>query len=367
MSEPAASARPGTADRQGGRVTRGRERPSIFGLLNILLRYRLLIIGVPVIVAAYVVAGRVMGGSTYIATSRFVAEGGGTDASRFSGLASQLGVNLPKANGESLEFYAQLVTSQDLLRDVVLTTYPDSAGSSGAGAGHTLLDIYGIPAGDNDERILRGVAQLRRTITVTPDDKANVITVVASAKRPGLAVAINRRILELINTFNLRKRQSKAAAERTFVEGRVAAAQGELAASETALKSFLETNRQFKGSPELTVEEARLQRRVELRQQVFTTLSQAYEQARIEEVRNTPVVTVLDRPEGSARRNNRLLIKLLLALAPALVLALSLAVAHDYMVRERNEDPEGYARFRTLRRGLLRRSPSGSDKFDGSA
>ena len=52
----------------------------------------------------------------------------------------------------------------------------------------------------------------------------------------------------------------------------------------------------------LTLDYARLQRRVELGQQVYSTLALSYEQARIDEVRNTPLLILIDRPEGSARR-----------------------------------------------------------------
>jgi uncharacterized protein involved in exopolysaccharide biosynthesis len=329
---------------------------SAIAILNTLLRYRLLLVGIPLVVGLYVVATRLIRGSTYIATSRFVPEAGSSDASRLLGLASQFGVAIPRTgSGESLDFYAELVKSQDLLRDVVTTRFREAATAPHDTVGPTLIEIYGVAGKDLDEQVRQAVALLRLNLTVMVDDKANVVTVTTSANSPTLAVAINRRILDLINSFNLRKRQSKAAAERGFVEGRLAAAQKELNSAESALENFLEANRQFRGSPELTVQQARLQRAVDLRQQLYTSLAQAYEQARIEEVRNTPVVTVVDRPEGSARRNNRLLIRLLLALAPAVILALSLALAHDYLQRQEREDPEEYERFRQLRRGLLPR------------
>ena len=78
-------------------------------------------------------------------------------------------------------------------------------------------------------------------------------------------------------------------------------AQDELRDAEAGLESFLQRNRRYQDSPQLVVEFGRLQRRVELRQQVANSLSQAFEQSRIEEVRNTPVVTIVERPEGAAK------------------------------------------------------------------
>jgi len=56
------------------------------------------------------------------------------------------------------------------------------------------------------------------------------------------------------------------------------------------------TNRQFGGSPQLTFDRERIQRVVTTRQQVYASLSQAYEDARIREVRDTPVITMVEPP-----------------------------------------------------------------------
>lgn len=59
---------------------------------------------------------------------------------------------------------------------------------------------------------------------------------------------------------------------------------------------FLSTNRQIGTSSELSFERERFQRDLTLRQQVFTSLTQAYEDVRIREVRDTPVITVFEPP-----------------------------------------------------------------------
>src|SRR5262249_435769 len=55
-------------------------------------------------------------------------------------------------------------------------------------------------------------------------------------------------------------------------------------------------------------------REVSMRQAVYTTLVQSYEAARIDEVRNTPVITVMEPPDVPAKADPRLaLLKSLLA------------------------------------------------------
>src|SRR5690606_31231281 len=104
---------------------------------------------------------------------------------------------------------------------------------------------------------------------------------------PELSELLNRELLNLVGEYNMQRRQSNAAAERSFVEARLEESRHELVGAESDLKSFMEQNRRFDEAPQLRLEAARLQRRVDLRQQVYASLAQAYEQARIEEVRNT--------------------------------------------------------------------------------
>ena len=87
-------------------------------------------------------------------------------------------------------------------------------------------------------------------------------------------------------------------AEREFAGRRAAAALDSLHRAESALAEFRATNIDFSRSPRLATREVELQRRVTLAQQIYTTVAQRYEIANLESVRNTPVITVLDAPEG---------------------------------------------------------------------
>jgi len=90
----------------------------------------------------------------------------------------------------------------------------------------------------------------------------------------------------------------------------------ELTNLENQLKSFQERNRVINKSPELQMEHTRLLREVEAKQQVYITLQQQLELARIEEVKQTPIIHILDRavPPSRKSRPNRALIVVLSAL-----------------------------------------------------
>src|SRR3712207_7894583 len=57
----------------------------------------------------------------------------------------------------------------------------------------------------------------------------------------------------------------------------------------TTLFRSYQRNRDYRNSPELTFQQERLSREVSRVQQLYGRLSEAYEQAKIEEVRDTPV------------------------------------------------------------------------------
>jgi hypothetical protein len=71
-------------------------------------------------------------------------------------------------------------------------------------------------------------------------------------------------------------------------------------------------------------------------------------------VRNTPVIAVLDPPEGSARRPSSLLANLVWGAAAGAMLVLLLAFAREYATRERTANPDDYEEFAARRRTLLR-------------
>src|SRR5207245_7026005 len=97
-----------------------------------------------------------------------------------------------------------------------------------------------------------------------------------------------------LKEVNPHKRQSQARERRRFSEGRVVAADSELRRAEEAVKTFYERNRGWQEAAELVFEEARLRRQVTLGQDLYMSLKREAETARIEEVNDTPVITVID-------------------------------------------------------------------------
>jgi uncharacterized protein involved in exopolysaccharide biosynthesis len=138
----------------------------------------------------------------------------------------------------------------------------------------------------------------RGALVVSVDRPTGIVRFTVRTKNRQLSALVARRLLDLVNDFNLKRRQTQAGAEREFDARRAAAALDSLREAEAALADFRTGNIDFSRSPRLATREAELQRRVSLAQATYGTIAQRYELANIEAVRNTPVITVLDAPEG---------------------------------------------------------------------
>jgi uncharacterized protein involved in exopolysaccharide biosynthesis len=325
------------------------ERGSVLNLVNFLLRHPRLVFGLPLLVAIATVLISLVITPSFTAESKFgTQKGTGAGQNRFAGIAAQFGIDLgaSSGSGEPLEFYVELLTSQQLLRKAAATTYEFREPESNRTIKGNLVQLYGIKGSSPDAQLRAASLKLKRNISVFPNPRSGLVTLRTGAPWGGLAVALNERLLELVNEFNLQQRQEQASQERQFVDSRVEVAQRELAAAENALKEFNQSNRVIGGSPQLQYEQARLQRGVDLRQQVYVSLAQAYEQARIEEMRNTSVITTVEPPIGTATRRGGVITNGVLALFAGLVVGILLAVLIEYYRHEAEQDPRAAAELR---------------------
>jgi len=276
---------------------------SLWEVLAVLVRRRAVIVLTTVSVTVLVVAVTLLGPLMYTTSAAFRPQGTEASVSQLSALASQFGVNVGAGGTEeaSPAFYAELLTSREILSRVGSRTFRV------AGVGEVLLaDLLEI---EEDTEELRHEAVIEwlseDAVSVSTSRETGTVTVSVTTEWPDLSQAIATMLLDEIELFNMDTRQSQAAAERTFIGARVDSARAELHAAETDLQLFLESNRQWQNAPLLALQHDGLQREVALYQSVLTTLVQSYEQARIAEVRDTPVITVLQEPFLPPGRDSR--------------------------------------------------------------
>ena len=267
-------------------------------------------------------------------------------SSNLSGLTAQLGLIPLQADGSpSPYFYADLMTSDAVLSATVDSTFDHV--SSGKSARVTLVSILGVAGSSPGVRRERAVARLRKMVAARVTPKTGVITVSAAATDPRLAAQIVDRLITEVNRINVQSRQNQAGGEREFTGRRVIEAAQELRAAENALQDFLDRNRDYRSAPRTAFEEDRLARAVAMRQTIYTSVSQAYEQARIEEARDTPGLRVIAPPLVPASPRPRGLPQaILLGALLGMVLGACGGLWKEYLQDTSERDPEQAVLFR---------------------
>jgi len=276
---------------------RGEEAISLLAVGSALLRYRRTIIALSLLGAAAGLGAGLLSKRVYSARATFIPEE--PDNQAISGLASaagQFGIKLPSAGGSGWgpPIYVELLKSRELLEPIAADALvvPEEARRRIA-----LTDLLHVKARVPALRLERTVRALRKKLTVEEDKKIGGVKLTVTTRWPSVSFAIANRLVRGVNQFNLESRKTQAGAERRFVEELAIDAERILRDAENRLQVFLQRNRGgLVGSPELAMERERLQRDITLRQQRYTSLTQSQEEAKIREVRNTPVITVIEQP-----------------------------------------------------------------------
>jgi uncharacterized protein involved in exopolysaccharide biosynthesis len=324
---------------------------SLVEIANTLLRNWRMIAVLPVILALAIGLWTLFQDRTYSAYATFIPQvsegrGGGGAAA----LAMQFGVSLgTERPGQSPQFYADVLKSLAILRMAVESAY-EVPGPDGGSRTSTLVEIYEV---DDDQGAaapwLKAVERLRDAISTSVARETGVVRLTVSAADPALSEQIVRRLLELLNEFNLGARQNRAQEEARFISGRLAEAEAELLTGERALQEFLRQNREFRNSPELLFDHDRLQRQVAMRHEVYASLLRSQEQARIDAVRDTPLLTVIDLPDGTAQPEGRgTVLRAMLAFMLGLMIAVFVAFMAEFARRSRETKDPHYREFQGL-------------------
>src|SRR6266480_1248803 len=335
-------------------------------------RWRLLM-GLPLGLAAVTVVTSLLLPRWYTATTSFTPQQTSSDLlsgslAGLAGLAGQFGVSIGPGGEDSPEFFAKVLTSRELLTNTVQSQF-ENPNANVPRSKQTLLSILDAGGDTDRERIGKGIRKLEKLIVVSVDKRSGIVSLEVELRSPELAAAVANRMIELLNAFDLDRLKLQSREERTFIGERLTQTQAELDQTEDTLLHFLQSNRRYGDSPLLTFEADRLQRKVQLRQDILLTLQREFEQARIAEVRDTPVLTIIDTATPPDKKSSpKILLNLLVATILGALLAMFLAYLAESRAIVKEVDPAQYSAFRdaykdavTGVRGLLRLRRGRSD------
>jgi uncharacterized protein involved in exopolysaccharide biosynthesis len=142
----------------------------------------------------------------------------------------------------------------------------------------------------------RGLKKLAARRKIEMDVKTGIIILTVTTGNRELSALVANQFVAELERYNRERRKTKALNNQENLERRLDTVKVELAHSEGALEAFLEKNRNFAFSddPELNRELAGLKRETTIKNEIYATLTQQYELAKIETQKEIPIVQVLD-------------------------------------------------------------------------
>ncbi len=217
-----------------------------------------------------------------------------TSLSQLSGLASLAGVSV--GGGTPTDVYQNLLTSEAVLGPVIYAKYktekfPDSV---------NLIQYFKIkPDGSlpaalksRDMFLKEFKALTKARMTTDVDRMTKILTVTAKMPEAALSAEVVNNAVESLDNYIRTKRKSYATDQLAYIEKRMAQVNDSLTVAEDKLRDFREQNRVVLQSPELLLEQSRLSRNVEILGSVYLELSKQYELAKIDVIKDTPIVNV---------------------------------------------------------------------------
>ncbi|TSA14250.1 hypothetical protein D4R75_16185 [bacterium] len=205
-----------------------------------------------------------------------------------SDLAAVTGLNIGEAPVSKL--YPVMVKSARILSEVLYTKYktsefPDSV---------DLIRFWGIKKRNEAEKFEKALDLLRDRMEVSFDNRLGTLSLKVSMEEPGLAADVANRATSELDIYTRTKKRTSVTAQREFIEMRLKDVASALASVEDSLRSFREKNRRVADSPQLVLMQGRLERAVQINSTIFIELKKQVEIAKIEEIKNVPIINVLD-------------------------------------------------------------------------
>jgi uncharacterized protein involved in exopolysaccharide biosynthesis len=239
----------------------------------------------------------------YTSTAKIMSSSSGGGMSQAAGLAAQFGIAMPTGQSEPKWVYPEIIKSRTLARSMLKRKFDTNE----FGPQKYLLQI--LTYGNDDPQVgldileINAVNNFLGMIDISEDLKTSILTLSINASEPNFAAEVNLALIEELDAHQRKYNKAKTSDTKQFIEERIIAIEKELMSSEEDLKVFMDRNRRIENSPALQLEQQRFGREVTVLTGVFTTLKQQLETTKIEEVKESDYVVILDAPEAPLQRS----------------------------------------------------------------
>ncbi len=216
-----------------------------------------------------------------------------TSLNQLSDLAAMAGVKV--GEGAPTEIYQVLVTSESVLEPVIYKKYFTKEYKDSV----NLIQYFDIepdnslsPRLQKRKMFIKAYKELYESHIVTDLDRiTKVLNIKVTMPESDLSALVANNIVESLDNYIRTKRKSYASEQRFYIEKRLLQVKDSLSSAENKLKNFREENRLI-ASPALQLEQGRLLRNVDIMQAVYMELNKQLEIAKIDEIKETPVLNV---------------------------------------------------------------------------
>lgn len=274
-----------------GKIDGPREETSLLAFFSILLAHRRMIALCALLGTIIFAAFAWSKTEKYESRASFIVKGAASPV-QIPNSATSLGLALTASADfqQSVVFYSDLAAANVILRSVAKENY---ATTKSKGVQHPLPDVLGIKYKNPKEGIDQAALYLAHNVSSAISARSGLVTISVATPDPLLSQEIATKILYEIGIWSRANAHQQAVHERQFTEGVANDARVKLDQAEQALATFRTTNRDI-NAPELKMEDDRLFRAVQMRQEIYTAVAGSLEQAKIEEGRDRQAINVVE-------------------------------------------------------------------------
>ena len=268
----------------------------------------------------------------YLTTAKLLPTGEDNSLSNIQGLASQFGFSIPFQSGSNLSFsdiYPEIVKSRQLTGIVLEKKFNTRKYGQNQLLKNILSRQYRLDKYDVDERFKRSSEILQDNIKVSKARLTSIVTLEVRGLEPEFAVDLANTIISESDKLQREFKTHQISDKRSFIEERIKDVKKDLESAQEDLKEFRERNRQVQYSPALLLEEERLTTEMDVKKEIFSTLKQQFELAKIEEVEEGATVQILDRPVAPYEQSSP---KIFLSIFLSIFIGFGLSVLVAYVM-----------------------------------
>jgi uncharacterized protein involved in exopolysaccharide biosynthesis len=217
----------------------------------------------------------------------------GTQFTGLGALASNLGFGLATPSNTEISI-PDIIDKRVLLKRLENKMFKTAKFQ---GEMRPLTDILGFSSYLKAEKEYYLVLSLSKRIEVETSKGSNLIKLSVTSIEPQLSKDLSDTLINELNTYYKEWQLSKKKAVRIFIENRLSELTKDLDNAENSLKYFRDKNRDIDNSPELLLQQSRLTRDLRIKEEMFLTVTKEYEISKIEEIKDSPQIDMVDPPD----------------------------------------------------------------------